>query len=164
MPTWRLYALLLVAAPLGAVGGPLDLLALAVIVLALAAAGVDWFLAADGRRIDVRRVLDSDKLSLGAWNPVRIELRNASGRSQRLQLRDVVPIEFSMDVPAPLFHARLGPGETTVLRYHVRPPYRGEDVFDDLHLRVREGAPYERGHVVSRNHRRRRFARGALAP
>lgn len=136
MPTWRLFGLLALAAPLGAAGGPLSLLAVLLVVLALIAAATDWFLAGDGRRLALRRVLESDKLSLGAWNPVRIDVTNATGRHQRIQLRDVLPVEFALDLPAPLFRAEVDPDASTTLGFHVRPPRRGDASFGDLHLRV----------------------------
>ena len=91
VPTRRLFGLLLLAAPIGAAGGPLVLLAVAVAALALLAAAVDWLLAGDGQRLVVRRVLASDKLSLGAWNLVRIELRNETARAVHVLIRDLPP-------------------------------------------------------------------------
>ena len=136
MPTWRLLGLLLLGAPLGAVGGPLSVLAVVLVGLALGAAIVDWLLAADGRRLELRRVLESDKLSLGAPNLVRLELANPTPRPQRIHVRDVVPGHFRLDMPRPLFVARLAPAATASLRYHVQPPSRGDATFGDLYLRV----------------------------
>jgi len=56
--------------------------------LALVAAGTDWVLAGDGRRVHAQRLLGSDKLSLGAWNLVQIELVNQTARRQRVLLRE----------------------------------------------------------------------------
>jgi uncharacterized protein (DUF58 family) len=137
LPTWRLLGLLLFGAPIGAFGGPLSLLAVVLVLLALGAAGLDWFLAADGRRIAARRVLEAETLSLGAWNPVRLELDNASGRVQHVQLREVVPPEFRLDRPVPLFQVRLAAAERTMVLFHVQPPRRGDARFGDLYLRAR---------------------------
>jgi uncharacterized protein (DUF58 family) len=136
MPTWRLFVLLLVAAPFGAAGEPFVLIGVAIAIAALVAGGVDWLLAGDVRRIAAHRVLATDKLSLGAWNPVRIELTNSTGRPQRIRLRDVPPATFTLDVAAPLFDAQLPVGATHSLTYHVRPPRRGDAEFGDLFLRV----------------------------
>jgi uncharacterized protein (DUF58 family) len=136
LPTARLYVLLLLAAPLAALGGILFAAALLTTLLAFLAAIVDWFLCGDGRRLAVSRGLPSDKLSLGAWNPVRLELNNSSARTQRLVVRDVPPVDFDLDPPLPLFTARLLPGQATTLHYRVRPRQRGNARFDDLHLRV----------------------------
>ena len=82
MPTRRLFALLLLAAPFGAAGGPFSLVAAALVLLTGLAAATDWLLAADGRRVRATRILASDKLSLGDWNPVQLHLENATARSQ----------------------------------------------------------------------------------
>ena len=91
MPTPRLLILLLVAVPLFALGGSVALVGLAVTLVALMAAATDWLLARDGRRVTVERVLETDKLSLAVWNPVRLVATNDSARAQRIQIRDVVP-------------------------------------------------------------------------
>jgi uncharacterized protein (DUF58 family) len=136
VPTWRLLIVLLLAAPFGAAGEPFTLIAVAIAALALTAAGVDWFLARDGRNIRVERVLASDKLSLGAWNPVQIVISNRSSRQQRLLLRDVPPPAFSLDLPSPVLSATPPAGETMTLTYHVRPPRRGDANFGELHIRI----------------------------
>jgi uncharacterized protein (DUF58 family) len=144
--------LLVLAAPLGAAGGPLILVAVAIGSLALLAAAVDWCLASDGRRVYASRSLPSDKLSLGAWNPVHLHLDNASGRTQHVAVRDVPPPSFALDCPAPIFSTVLPttsgpptpgqtvlatpPGETPSLTYRVRPPGRGDASFGDLYVRV----------------------------
>ena len=97
MPTPRLFVLLLVAVPLFALGGSVALAGLAVSVVALMAAATDWLLARDGRRVTVERVLETDKLSLAVWNPVRLVATNDSARAQRIQIRDVVPTDFDLD-------------------------------------------------------------------
>ena len=136
MPTPRLFLLLLLAAPWGAAGEPLVLVGVAIGVLALLAAGIDWLLAGDGRRVQAERVLASDKLSLGAWNLVRIELSNQTGRPQRVLLRDLAPLSFLLDLRVPVFKVALPAGAQATLSYHVRPPQRGDAAFGDLHLRI----------------------------
>jgi uncharacterized protein (DUF58 family) len=136
VPTARLFWLVLLAAPFGAAGGPLVLVAGAIVLLALIAAVTDWFLAGDGRRVPARRVLASDKLSLGAWNPVQIEVSNATARPQRILVRDLPPPSFLMDLPATLFKARIAAEARSTLTYRVRPPRRGDARFGDLFVRV----------------------------
>jgi uncharacterized protein (DUF58 family) len=136
MPTRRLFWLLLLAAPLGAAGGSLVLAAVAVGGLAVVAAIVDWVLAGDGRRVRVTRRLASDKLSLGAWNPVSLELTNPTTRRLELQLRDLAPLEFVLDVAVPVFTTTLEPQASAALGYRVRPVHRGDATFGDLYLRV----------------------------
>jgi uncharacterized protein (DUF58 family) len=137
VPTRRLYAVLFLAAPFGAAGGPFVLVAVAIGLGAVLAAIVDWFLAGDGRRVAARRQLVSvDKLSLGAENPIRIEVENATPRRQRVRIRDVPPPSFAIDVSAPLFDATLAPAAATSLLYHARPPRRGDASFGNLYLRV----------------------------
>lgn len=136
MPTARLFWLLLLAAPFGAAGAPLVLVAGAIVLLALIAAVTDWLLASDGRRVRARRVLATDKLSLGGWNPVQIELLNTTARPQHVVVRDQPPPSFLVDVPAPLFRAKLEAEANSTLSYHVRPLRRGDATFGDLYVRV----------------------------
>src|ERR1700716_536216 len=136
MPTRRLFWLLLFAAPWGAAGEPLVLVGVAIGVLALLAAATDWLRGGDGRRVHARRVLASDKLSLGAWNLVQLELHNETGREQRVMLRDVAPFSFALDVPTLIFNASLPAQAGQTLTYRVRPPQRGDAAFGDLRLRV----------------------------
>lgn len=128
--------LLLVAAPLAALGDLYTVVGLLVGLLGLVAAVVDWWLARDGRRLSVVRELPSDKLSLGAWNPVTLRLVNPTGRSLCVSVRDVTPLQFELDCAAPLFARRLAPGETALAQYHVRPRERGDARFEDFHVRV----------------------------
>lgn len=136
MPTRRLFLLLLLAAPFGAASGPFVLVAVAIGVLALVAAATDWVLAGDGRRVHAQRVLGSDKLSLGAHNPVRIELSNGTARRQQVMVRDLAPPSFLLDIPAPVFTLTLAVETKRTLSYHVRPPQRGDAAFGDLYVRV----------------------------
>ena len=136
MPTRRLFAVLLLAAPFGAAGGPFVLLASAIVLVATLAAVTDWLLAGDGRRVRATRILASDKLSLGDWNPVQLQVENATARTQQVLIRDVPPATFAIDQPVPLFATRVGPSGTITLEYHVKPPHRGDATFGDLHLRI----------------------------
>jgi uncharacterized protein (DUF58 family) len=136
VPTPRLFALLLAAVALTAVGGIIALGGVVVTILSVLAAVVDWWLAGDGARIDVTRVLASDKLSLGSWNPVQIEVVNRTARGQHIQVRDVPPANFDVEPPAALFARRIAASSSESVRYRVRPRARGDARFEDLHLRV----------------------------
>jgi uncharacterized protein (DUF58 family) len=136
MPTLRLFLLLLLAAPLAAFGGIFAVAAAATVLLLALAATVDWWLARDGARVHLARILPSDKLSLGAWNPVTIDVANHTTRSQQIYVRDVPPTQFDLDPTPTLFTATLPPGAKQHLRYRVRPRERGDASFEDLHLRV----------------------------
>src|SRR5205823_5571930 len=95
-----------------------------------------WFLAADRRRVHVNRVLASDKLSLGEWNPVRLNIQNRTGRALRVTIRDLPPVTFGLDRQAAMFTQTLAAQTPDTLEYHVKPPRRGASTFDDLYLRV----------------------------
>jgi uncharacterized protein (DUF58 family) len=136
VPTWRLFVALLLAAPIGALGGPFVLLAVAMAMTALAAAAVDWLLASDGRRVRAARRLASDKLSLGDWNLVELHLDNPTSRRQTITLREQPPPNFELDDPRLVFTRRLEPRTEQTVAYHVRPPRRGDARFGDLYLRV----------------------------
>src|SRR5712691_12296079 len=153
MPTRRLLILLLLAAPFGAAGSPLVLVGVAIASLALLAALVDWLLAGDGRRIEVRRLLASDKLSLGAWNLITLEIHNTTSRPQRLTIREVPPLSFLIDLKQPIFTTYVAAHAGETLTYHARPPRRGDATFGDLYVRV--AGPLGR---VRRNFRHRNTA------
>ncbi len=136
MPTRRLYVLLLLATPFGAFGGLPAAVAVLWVLLALVAAVVDFRLASDGARLRSARVLPTDKLSLGAWNPVRIELLNPTARELRLEVRDVPPVQFELDPSVPLFHLSLAPAASDSVSFRVRPRERGDARFGDLHVRI----------------------------
>jgi uncharacterized protein (DUF58 family) len=152
-PTWRLFLLLLLAAPLGALGGVAALGAALLVGAALLAALADWALAGDLARLEGRREV-ADKLSLGAWNPVRVVLRNGTGRALDAELRDDLPVVFAVQPPAEELRsstgkarsrsdpswasgtARLAPGAEAAVVYRVRPPRRGDYQWGSLYLRA----------------------------
>jgi uncharacterized protein (DUF58 family) len=136
VPTWRLYVGLLLAAPVGALGGPFVLLAVAIGLVCLLAVGVDWWLASDGRRIAVLRQLNTDKLSLGGWNPVELQVFNDTTRSVRLAMRDQPPPAFELDCATTVFPATVAAHGQKTLAYRVKPPRRGDAMFGDLYLQV----------------------------
>jgi uncharacterized protein (DUF58 family) len=110
----------------------------ALATLALLAAVVDYFLAADGRQVAATRHLQTDKLSLGAWNPVQVTLSNASQRAQRVTVRDLPPLDFALDTAPSIFRTRtrIPPHAEQTFTYKVRPPRRGDAAFGDLYVRL----------------------------
>ncbi len=133
VPTRRLYAAFAVVALLPLLGQTGLAASLILSFLLAALAGVDWLLAHDLRRIRLEREI-ADKLSLGTWNPVALRLANPTGRGIPVQVRDVVPTDFQLDVQAPLFSLAAAPGEADSYAYHVRPRHRGDYQFGDLYL------------------------------
>ena len=73
------------------------------------------------------------RLSLGAWNPIRVVVRSTARRPVRITVRDEPPFAFALDEP--LLHAHLAARETAALTYHARPPRRGDYQFGALNLR-----------------------------
>jgi len=73
------------------------------------------------------------RLSLGAWNPIRVTVRSRARRPARVAVRDEAPAAFRLD--AAVLDGAVGPRETAELIYHARPPRRGDYHFGDLNLR-----------------------------
>jgi uncharacterized protein (DUF58 family) len=73
------------------------------------------------------------RLSLGAWNPIRISVRSTARLPARVAVRDEAPVSFALD--AERLEAEVRPRETTEVLYHARPPRRGDYDFGDLNLR-----------------------------
>ena len=135
--TLRGFLLLLVAAPVIASATWLlrgELLAGGYIALALALLGFDWWRAGDIDRFDVSREHDS-KLSLGAENPIFLNVRNRLRRKVRFRLRDEPPDEFKIDVR--VLEGTLAPRQKWRETYHARPLRRGDYQFGDINLRWR---------------------------
>jgi uncharacterized protein (DUF58 family) len=146
-PTRRLYLLLLAMAPLAAFGGVASVIAVLVTSLLLLTAVADWLMARDLSRVAARREVP-DKLSLGAWNPVRIVVRNDAARPLTIAVRDAYPADFRVQigelvvapgaevvVPGQL-PAPLAPGAEASLVYRVSPRQRGDFDFGRLYLRA----------------------------
>lgn len=145
--------LFLVTAPLLAAGAwvpALQWVAVGYAVACLALFGLDWRLAEDVGRFEVSRLHDS-KLSLGAENAIRLEVRNRRRRPTDLWVRDEPPEPFIAEQV--LFEGRVEVRETWTATYHVRPPRRGDYRFGDVTLRwmgplglvTRQGAVAEIG-------------------
>lgn len=79
------------------------------------------------------------RLSLGAENLVIVRVTNRGRRAVRAIVRDEFPVQFHADQTI-LNDARpslLAPRAQVELRYHIRPPRRGDYRFGDLNLRWR---------------------------
>ena len=95
----------------------------------------DWFLFPPLDTLSVEREAD-EKLSLGADNPVRIRVRNASRVPLRLEVRDSPPEGIPDDQPTAAFQFTVPAGGRHIAVYHVTPRARGRYTFGDLYLRV----------------------------
>lgn len=134
-PTLRGSALLLVCAPLIALGIWLPwfetlgwMLALMLLVLFW----LDWRLAGDVSRFDVQRIHDT-KLSLGAENPIQIQVFNKRGRAVQFWVRDEPPELFQIEKR--IMDGSVASRATWEGTYHVRPLRRGDYQFGNITLR-----------------------------
>jgi uncharacterized protein (DUF58 family) len=99
---------------------------------------------AQRERIEVTRTHDA-KLSLGAANPITLQVRSRAARHLNLIVRDEPPVIFSIAHPAHASSSRtpapdvqplvVAPRETDQAIYYARPPRRGDFAFGDLHVR-----------------------------
>jgi uncharacterized protein (DUF58 family) len=135
LPTLRGLILLLLAAPLLALGSllpQLEWLGWGYVLLVLLIFVLDWRLAGSVRRFSVQRGHEP-RLSLGAQNPIRLEINNRSSRLVDFQIRDEAPDAFQIDQRVLAGH--LAGRETWQGLYHVRPLRRGDYHFGHLSLR-----------------------------
>src|SRR5678809_1289800 len=126
LPTTRALLLILIAAPLMALGvwiPFMEWVAWGYVVFILAITFMDWRLAGDIQRFELVREHDN-KLSLGAENPVRIRLRNRSWRRVSFTVRDEAPEQFKIE--ARTMEGQVGPRGMWDQIYHVRPLRRGD--------------------------------------
>lgn len=135
-PTRRGLLLLLISAPLMA-GGTwipfLQWLGIGTIVFVLIAFYLDWQQAGEvNGRFQIKRIHD-DKLSLGADNPVQLEIYNRSSRPMHIWVRDEPPDEFR--ISQRVFEADIAPRQTYTASYTVYPIRRGDYQFGKLNLR-----------------------------
>ena len=96
--------------------------------------GIDgWLLFRQKDAFFARRELP-ERLSSGDENPLSIYLENRYGFRADVEVIDEIPFQFQRrDV---LFHARLNPRETQVIRYELRPTRRGEYSFGAVNVFV----------------------------
>ena len=102
--------------------------------LLIAAYLLDYLASAGPRQFMLTRRVD-EVLSLGATNPVRVEIEYRGAHRTRVAVRDEPPPEFTVTRPA--MTAVLRPGTAATVSYAVLPPRRGLFRFGRLHLRYR---------------------------
>src|SRR5437016_4055130 len=124
-PTLRGILLLLLLAPLIAIGTWLPSIEWVALVVGLAILfiiGLDWYSAGPVSEFEVSRVHDT-KLSLGAENPIRLVIRSLRRRTVvAFSVRDEPPDEF--DVDRRILTGRASPRATWESVYHVQPQQR----------------------------------------
>lgn len=102
---------------------------------ALAAlAWLDYLALRPAQRLEVRRVRDP-VFSLGAGNPVTVEVRNPTATSFRVEVGDDPPGAFRADRDS--FDAAMPAHSRWEGRYRLTPPKRGDYEFGPVDLRVR---------------------------
>jgi uncharacterized protein (DUF58 family) len=136
MVTNRGILLLLLTAPLLAMATWAPLLRWAAIAYGLLVLGLlfwDWRAARPlGQRFQIRRRHD-DKLSLGADNPVTLQVRNRGRRPATFWVRDEPPQSFP--VSQQILEGTAAPREAWQGVYHVHPLRRGDYAFGNVNLR-----------------------------
>ncbi len=135
LPTIRALLLLLIAAPIMALGAWLPLmewLAWGYILFILAMMYFDWRMAGDIKQFELMRDHDT-KLSLGAENPIRLSLRNRAGHGVSFTVRDEPPELFKIETRT--MEGQVASRGAWEFIYHVRPLRRGDYQFGDLTLR-----------------------------
>lgn len=135
LPTLRGILLLLLAAPLLALGAllpPLEWLGWGYALLVVLLFAIDWRSAGNVKRFAVQRIHEP-RLSLGAENPIRLQVNNRSARPVSFELRDEAPEAFQIETR--LFAGQIAARETWQGLYHVRPLRRGDYLFGNITLR-----------------------------
>ena len=135
LPTFRALLLILIAAPIMALGAWIPFMEWVAWSYALfisAVMFIDWRMAGDIQQFELRREHDN-KLSLGAENPIRVSLRNRSWRRVSFTVRDEAPEQFKIEQRT--MEGQVAPRGTWEQVYHVRPLRRGDYQFGDLTLR-----------------------------
>jgi uncharacterized protein (DUF58 family) len=135
LPTFRGVLLLLIAAPLMALGNWIPLLEWAAwgyMILILGVFFLDWRMAGSLKRFDLARQHDT-KLSLGAENPITLSLHNRGRRPATFWLRDEPPEAFIIETR--ILKGEIAPHNCWQGIYHVRPLRRGDYQFGHLTLR-----------------------------
>ncbi len=147
MLTWRGVLVLLIAAPLIALGGLLkssfalgEWLGWVWVVFGALLCLLDYRLAANGSQpsawIEIERHHDA-RLSLGAENTIRLQVRSRLGYAARFWLRDEAPDAFPANpsVLSGTLPARKGSAGLWEGQYQVHPYRRGDYRFGDFTLR-----------------------------
>jgi uncharacterized protein (DUF58 family) len=135
LPTTRALLLILIAAPLMALGvwiPFMEWVAWGYGLFIFALMFMDWRLAGDINQFELQREHDN-KLSLGAENPIRLSLRNRLWRRVSFTVRDEAPEQFKIETRT--LDGQVGPRGMWEHVYYVRPLRRGDYQFGDLTLR-----------------------------
>ena len=135
LPTLRGILLLLLAAPLLALGTwltPLEWLGWGYALFVLLIFALDWRLAGKIKRFSVQR-MHEPRLSLGAENPIHLQIHNGSARPVNFQVRDEAPEAFQIETR--VLEGQIAARETWQGLYHVRPLRRGDYQFGNISLR-----------------------------
>jgi uncharacterized protein (DUF58 family) len=106
----------------------------ALLLIALATAGLDWRRTPPQAALRVQREI-ANRLSLGADNPVALEVENRTDRDWSLRLRDELPPIFR--VSSVLLRGEAAAREKLRLVYSVNPPRRGDYQLGRVVLRCR---------------------------
>jgi len=136
-PSFRGVLVLLIAAPIMALGAWLpgmEWVAWGYALLVLALFVVDWRMAGSAARFEVERRHDL-KLSLGAENPIHLQVRNRSRFKAEFWLRDEAPEAFRIETR--VLNGSAAPRGVWEGVYHVHPLRRGDYRFGNLTLRWR---------------------------
>lgn len=136
-PTFRGILVLLIAAPIMALGTWLpgmEWVAWAYFVVVLGLFALDWRMGGSVGRFEVQREHDQ-KLSLGAENPVHLQLRNRSRYPAEFWLRDEPPENFRIETR--VLAGNTPPHGSWEGIYHIHPLRRGDYRFGNLTLRWR---------------------------
>jgi uncharacterized protein (DUF58 family) len=136
MLTLRFYALSLLVPALLLLGGGLPVLTPLAAVLAVTLLIVLWLdrrAAGPVEQFQIQRLHD-DKLSLGAANPITIQVDSRAERPIKLTVRDEPPLLF-VGADEAQHTALVTPREPLALTYHVRPLKRGDFDFGNINAR-----------------------------
>jgi len=142
IPTDRFIAVFAAGAILvgaSSLAGVLLPVGIVVMLAALALLGRDAVSLYSSPAPEVTRTCD-DKLSVGADNPVSLEIFNPAKGSVSGTLRDEYPVGVGADGNQFPFSIKSG-GETT-MGYHVTPSRRGDYQLGDIYLRLKGAAGF----------------------
>jgi len=135
-PRIRLLLLFSISLPLFACGVWIPVLRIVGLFLNLlicVVAAADWLVSVRLNRLHIERHV-SDVLSVGAMNPVSLEVRNTLDSSIELELNDETPRPgIAREIPAKM---TIPGGVSRELKYHFQPHRRGRYDFPAVHIRA----------------------------
>ena len=117
---------------LGAIAPFMEWVAWGYFILVLSVMFIDWRMAGKISQFELTREHDN-KLSLGAENPIRVNVRNRSWRRVGFRVRDEAPEKFRIETRT--MEGQVSPRGEWSQVYHVHPLRRGDYEFGDLTLR-----------------------------